>query len=78
LATPASKVLEEALALTPEQRLDLAAELLASVDGDPPEMWEAAWRTELDERMHEVETGVVRAVPWAEARARLRARLAGG
>jgi hypothetical protein len=44
MAAPARKVLEEALALTPEQRLDLAAELLASVDGKPPETWEAAWR----------------------------------
>jgi putative addiction module component (TIGR02574 family) len=78
MATPASKLLEEALALTPEQRLDLAAELLASVDGEPPETWEAAWRAELDDRMKEVETGAVRPVPWAEARARLRARLAGG
>lgn len=78
MATPARKVLEEALALTPEQRLDLAAELLASVDGEPPETWEAAWRAELDDRMKEVETGAVRPVPWAEARARLRARLADG
>jgi hypothetical protein len=61
MATRVSKVLEEALALTPEQRLDLAA-----------------WRTELDERIHEVETGVEQPVPWAQARARLRARLADG
>jgi putative addiction module component (TIGR02574 family) len=78
MAVPASKVLEDALALTPEQRLDLAAELLASVDGEPPATWEAAWRAELDERMREVEMGTVRPVPWAEARARLRARLVGG
>src|SRR5437588_8722464 len=63
MATPARKVLEEALALTPEQRLDLAPELLASVDGEPPETWEAAWRAELDDRMREVETGAVRSVP---------------
>lgn len=78
MATPASKVFEEALALTPEQRLELAAELLASVDGEPPEVWEAAWRAELDERMAQVESGAVRPVPWVEARTRLRARLAGG
>ncbi len=76
MATPASKVLQDALALTAEQRLDLAAELLASVDGEPPEAWEAAWRAELDDRMAEVETGAVKPVPWADARARLRARLA--
>jgi putative addiction module component (TIGR02574 family) len=75
MATPASRLLEEALALTPEQRLDLAAELLASVDGEPPATWEAAWRAELDDRVREVETGLARPVPWAEARARLRARL---
>lgn len=78
MAIAASKVLEDALALTPEQRLDLAAELLASVDGEPAETWESAWRAELDDRMREVSSGVVRPVPWAEARARLRTRLAGG
>jgi len=78
MATPAKIVLEQALALTSEQRLDLAAELLASVNGEPPATFEAAWRAELDDRMREVETGAVRPVPWAEARARLRARLAGG
>lgn len=78
MATPAAKVLEQALALAPEQRLDLAAELLASVDGEPPETWEASWCAELDERMREVEMGKVRPVPWAEARVRLRARLASG
>lgn len=78
MATPAKIVLEQALALTSEQRLDLAAELLASVDGEPPATWEAAWRAELDDRMREVDSGSVRPVPWAEARARLRARLAGG
>jgi putative addiction module component (TIGR02574 family) len=77
MAVHASKVLQ-ARSLTPEQRLDLAAELLASVDGEPPETWESTWRAELDERMVEMETGAVRPVPWAEARARLRARLAGG
>ena len=77
MAMPPSKVLEEALALTPEQRLDLAAELLASVDDEPPETWEAAWRAEFDDRIAEVEAGAVRPVPWDEARARLRARLGG-
>jgi putative addiction module component (TIGR02574 family) len=75
---PARKILEEALALSPEQRLDLAAELLASVDGEPAETWEAAWRAALDDRLRQVEAGAVRPVPWAEARARRRARLASG
>jgi putative addiction module component (TIGR02574 family) len=78
MATPASRLLEEALTLTAEERLDLAADLLASVDGEPAETWEAAWRGELDDRMREVETGTARPVPWVEARARLRARLSGG
>ncbi len=77
VAPPAKIVFEQALELTSEQRLDLAAELLTSVDGEPSTTWEAAWRAELDDRMCEVETGAVRPVPWAEARARLRARLTG-
>jgi hypothetical protein len=56
MAVHASKVLEQARSLTPEQRLDLAAELLASVDGEPPETWEVR-RAELNEHMVEMETG---------------------
>jgi putative addiction module component (TIGR02574 family) len=78
MATRAKIVLEQALSLTSEQRLDLVAELLASVDGAPSATWEAGWRAELDDRMREVETGTVRPVPWTEARARLRARLVVG
>jgi putative addiction module component (TIGR02574 family) len=78
MVTSASKVLEQALALTPEQRLDVAAELLASVDGEPSETWEASWRAELDHRMAELKSGAVRPVLWTEARARLQARLARG
>jgi hypothetical protein len=54
--------LEDALALSAEQRLDLAAELLASVDDATSDTWEAAWRAELDDCMREVESGAVRPV----------------
>ena len=39
----ANEVLTEALALTPQERMDLAAELLASVDGPADPDWEPAW-----------------------------------
>jgi hypothetical protein len=39
-----AKILTEALALSAEERVELASELLASVDGPADADWEQAWR----------------------------------
>jgi putative addiction module component (TIGR02574 family) len=46
----ARKLREEALALPTEERADLAAELLASLDGEPDEDVERAWAEEIERR----------------------------
>jgi putative addiction module component (TIGR02574 family) len=66
-------VFAEALALSEKERLELAAELLASaeppsgilVEGTP------ALRAELRRRVAVVKSGKVRAVPWREAKQQL-------
>lgn len=62
------KVLEEALKLSPEARAALAASLLESLDEGIDEGAEAAWAAEISKRVHELDSGAVRPVPWPEAR----------
>ena len=75
LMRPAKQVLEDARKLDPEKRVEIAEELLASVDGaevDP------AFARDLDRRIREVESGAVKTVPWSEVKARLEGRLNSG
>ncbi len=67
--TAAAKVLEEALALSAEERARLAAKLIESLDVEPEEEGvEAAWRHEVSRRVRELDEGTVEAVDWSEAR----------
>ena len=63
------KVLGEALRLELSERAELAAELLASLDGEPDEEVEAAWAAEIDRRAARARSGEDAGRPWAEARA---------
>ena len=65
------KVLEEALTLPPEERADLAATLIDSLDEREDEAVEEAWAREIQQRMREVESGAVKTIPWSEARKRI-------
>jgi putative addiction module component (TIGR02574 family) len=64
------KVLDEALRLELSERAELAAELLASLDGEPDEDVEAAWAAEIERRVERVRSGKDAGSPWAEARDR--------
>ncbi len=66
-----AKLLEEALKLSPEARAALAASLLESLEEGADEDVEAAWAAEIAKRIHELDSGAVRAVPWSEARRRI-------
>ena len=77
LVTKASvKLLTEALALTVDERMELAAELLASVDGPPDPDWEEAWQAELDRRAAKSDATDSPAAEWSEVRARVLSKLA--
>lgn len=71
----AQKVLEEALTLPPEERADVAATLIESLDEQEDEGVEEAWAQEIERRIRDVESGAVKTIPWSEARRRLRERL---
>ena len=71
MMSDASRLLEEALKLPVEARAALAGSLLDSLDDIVDEDVEQAWAVEIARRLEEVQSGKVRAVPWAEARRRI-------
>lgn len=64
----------EALKLTSGERAAFAQLLLASLDEDSE--IEQAWAAEVEQRISDVESGVVQAIPISDALSRVRAALA--
>jgi putative addiction module component (TIGR02574 family) len=62
------ELLENAMRLPDEQRAALAAALIESLDQSVDEDAEAAWAAEIACRLHQVESGDVKTVPWPQAR----------
>jgi putative addiction module component (TIGR02574 family) len=63
------KILREALELSEDARVDLAAAILDSVDHEPADPGaEEDWRQEAKRRLEEIRSGAVKPVPWDEAR----------
>ena len=69
----ADHLLDEALALDPDERSVLAFALLNSLNGEEEAAAAKAWNDEILRRKAELRAGVTAPVPWAEARARLAA-----
>ena len=70
----AAEILKDALALPTEARAALAGSLLDSLDTDVDEDAEAAWATDVNNRIAQLDSGAVKTIPWAEVRRRLGAR----
>ena len=75
MSDPARKLLHQALALPEDERLALAAEIIASVDGPEDAGWEAAWLGELDKRVEAARTRGESGSDWTDVRARILKRL---
>jgi putative addiction module component (TIGR02574 family) len=74
----AQELLREALTLPPDERADVAAELLASLDDpttDDPAVVQAAWAQEIEKRARRVLAGESTGEPWEDVRARIARRL---
>jgi putative addiction module component (TIGR02574 family) len=68
MAPIAAKLLQEALSLPEDARVDLAAALLQSVEHEPAdEGADGAWSAEANCRLEEVRSGAVKPVRWEEA-----------
>jgi putative addiction module component (TIGR02574 family) len=63
------------LSLPPEERADLARELLHSLDEKLDPDRDVAWASELARRAADVKTSTGISVPWTEARDRILQRL---
>ena len=64
-------VLGEAMQLTAKQRARLAAELLASIDGQPERDSESAWAVEIERRAKRALSGESVGTDWAIVRKRI-------
>lgn len=72
-------VLHEALSLPTQERSEVAAELLASLDDPPQDNADsvgAAWAKELEHRARLAHSGADAGEPWTVVRERVRAKLA--
>jgi putative addiction module component (TIGR02574 family) len=78
MTSRAQALLREALNLPVEERADVAAELLASLDtapGDDPAEVEAAWAREIERRARRVMSSESTGEPWEDVRERVLRRL---
>ena len=68
MTSDVKKLLDEALRLPTEARAALAGSLIESLDEVVDDDAESAWAEEIQLRIREIESGLVKTVPWSEAR----------
>ena len=68
---PMATVLADALRLDDDARANLAAELLASLDGPADAGAEHAWDVEISRRIEAIESGAMPLEPWESVRRRI-------
>jgi putative addiction module component (TIGR02574 family) len=69
------RLLQDVLALSEDERLELASEIIASVDGPRDADWDSAWLAELDRRVESADARGEVGADWTEVRARILSRL---
>jgi putative addiction module component (TIGR02574 family) len=71
------ELLQKALALPENERAELAGNLISSLDATVDQDVDAAWQQEVVRRLHEVQSGEVKTVPWEEVQRKGRTLLHG-
>jgi len=71
------QLLEEALALSDEERAEIAGVLIESLEPPPDMDVEAAWRREVARRVATLDSGAAKTVPWSQVRDELFSKLSG-
>ena len=66
---------KEASELSEADRAALAGLLIESLEAEPDPDVDAAWATEIEKRVAELDAGTVKSIPWEEVRQRLLDRL---
>lgn len=70
-------VLADALRLDADSRAQLAAELLASLDGPTDADAEEAWQAEIERRVADLKAGKVKLEPWEDVKRRIEKAILG-
>jgi putative addiction module component (TIGR02574 family) len=73
----AQAVLADAPRLDLDARAELAAELLASLDGPADPDAEDAWQAEIERRVAAIEAGTAKLEPWPEVKRRIEKEILG-
>ncbi|UWX57807.1 addiction module protein [Chlorobaculum sp. MV4-Y] len=71
IKTEADRILSNALRQTDTERARIAEALIASLDAPVDENVDRAWQIEIERRIHDLDSGVARSIPWEEVRDRL-------
>lgn len=75
MGAAAEKLLHDVLALPEDERVAVAAGIIASLDGVPDANWDETWLAELDRRLDAAKTRGEAGTDWSEVRARILRRL---
>jgi putative addiction module component (TIGR02574 family) len=70
-----SKLLEQALLLSVEEREPLAESLISNLDGKVDDGVLAAWDSEIGKRVADLDSGKAKTISWTDARRRNLAKL---
>ena len=70
-----SRLLEQALSLSIEEREALADSLISNLDGKVDSGVQAAWEAEIGRRVAELDSGEAKTISWGEVRKRNLAKL---
>ena len=73
----ADAVLADALRLEPEARAEVAAEILASLEGPADPDADAAWTEEIEKRIAALEAGTMKLESWDEVKRRISGEILG-
>ena len=65
MKTTARRILNAALRLPEPDRVELATELLAHLEGASEAEVDAAWAAEIERRTREIDRGMVKPIPWS-------------
>ena len=71
----ALELLREALTLSDEERAELAASLIDSLDTNVDAGAESAWNREITRRIEDLDSGKANTVPWEEVQRHISAKL---
>lgn len=72
------ELLQQALSLTEEERADLAASLLNTLDASPDADAESSWQEEISRRASDLDSAKARTIPWQDVQAQVNAALQHG